>query len=139
MRRVLVISYHFPPIGGAGAQRPTKLVRRLRQLGYESIVVTGPGPANTRWTPRDDELNADVPPGTEVLRLPGPEPPPAGRLERLLARDPWSDWWIDGVIAAGRSVGPVDLVYAWMAPFGTPPSRLVPMRRRALQAIVRSR
>jgi len=117
VKRVLVVSYHFPPIGGAGAQRPAKLVRRLRQLGYESVVVTGPGPGNTRWTPRDDELNADLPPGTEVLRLQGPEPAPEGRVQRLLGHDPWSDWWIEGVVATSRRAGPVDLVYAWMGPF----------------------
>jgi glycosyltransferase involved in cell wall biosynthesis len=117
VRRILLISYHFPPIGGAGGQRPAKLVRNLQQLGFESVVVTGPGPANTRWTPRDDELTADVPADTKILRLSGPEPAPAGRAERLRGRDAWSDWWVRGVVEASRSAGHLDLVYAYMAPF----------------------
>jgi glycosyltransferase involved in cell wall biosynthesis len=122
MRRVLVISYHFPPIGGAGAQRPAKLVRRLHELGWESTVVTGPAAVAGRWTPLDDELLSELPEGTRVLRVPGPEPAPnvAGwrhRAERWLGINAWRRWWIDGVVAAARSAEPVDLVYAWMAPF----------------------
>ena len=132
MKRVLVISYHFPPIGGAGAQRPAKLVRRLRQLGYESVVVTGPGPGDTRWTPRDDELNADLPPGTEVLRLHGPEPSSEGRVQRLLGHDPWSDWWIDGTVDASRTAGPADLVYAWMGPFESAQAAATVARERGV-------
>ena len=43
MRRVLVLSYFHPPIGGAGALRTLTLLRRLPSLGYEPVVVTGPG------------------------------------------------------------------------------------------------
>src|SRR6266550_3818697 len=43
LTRVLFHSYHFPPIGGSGAQRPLKMVRMLGELGYESIVVTSGG------------------------------------------------------------------------------------------------
>ena len=121
MTRVLVVAYHFPPIGGAGAQRPAKLVHRLWELGYEPVVVTGPGPTGGRWTPRDDELEADVPAETEVLRVPGPEPPPPtrwrGRAERWLGIEPWRGWWVDSVLAAGRAAAPIDLIYTWMAPF----------------------
>src|ERR687885_216173 len=31
-----------PPIGGAGAQRPARMVRHLPSLGWEPVVVTGP-------------------------------------------------------------------------------------------------
>jgi hypothetical protein len=132
VRRVLLISYHFPPIGGAGGQRPAKLVRNLQQLGYEPVVVTGPGPANTRWTPRDDELSADVPAGTKVLRLRGPEPAPAGRAERLRGRDPWRDWWVNGVVEASRASGPLDLVYTYMAPFESTDAAATVARERGV-------
>jgi glycosyltransferase involved in cell wall biosynthesis len=132
MRRVLLISYHFPPIGGAGAQRPAKLIRRLQRLGYDTVVVTGPGPANTRWTPRDDELSAEVPAGTTVLRLRGPEPAPAGRAQRLRGHDPWSDWWVRGVVDASRAAGLIDLVYAWMAPFESADAAAIVARERGV-------
>src|SRR5207248_11137056 len=72
--RALVVAYYFPPIGGAGAQRPAKLVRYLPSQGIEPIVVTGPGRSEGRWTPADETLNVDVAPSTVVLRVPGPEP-----------------------------------------------------------------
>ena len=122
MRRVAFLSYYFPPIGGAGAQRPARFVRYLRDAGWDPVVVTGPGPATDRWTPRDDALEADVPAEVEVHRVAGPEPPQstgwAVRGERLLGRtSPWTRWWRTGVVAAGEALRDVDLVYAWMSPF----------------------
>jgi glycosyltransferase involved in cell wall biosynthesis len=124
MRRVAFLSYYFPPIGGAGAQRPARFVRHLPSLGYEPVVVTGPGAASGRWTPRDEDLDADIPPEIDVLRLDGPEPPEsAGRRARaerwLELESPWSRWWIDGAVETGRRAGDVDVVYAWMSPFET--------------------
>ena len=122
MTRVLVLAYYFPPIGGAGAQRPAKLVRYLPEHGFESVVVTAPGAAGGQWTPRDDELLRDVPAGTEVLRVPGPEPLEPGRWRSRAerwgrVRPRWADWWVDGTVAAGRRAEDVDLIYAWMSPF----------------------
>ena len=56
MTRLLLHSYHFPPIGGSGAQRPLKMVRALRRLGYESVVVTGGGATTDPWAPEDATL-----------------------------------------------------------------------------------
>ena len=60
-RNVLFHSYHFPPIGGSGAQRPLKMARFLVELGYESIVVTGAGATTDRWAPEDETLVAEIP------------------------------------------------------------------------------
>lgn len=40
MQRVLVIAPYFPPMGGPGVQRSTRLVQRLPGLGFEPIVLT---------------------------------------------------------------------------------------------------
>jgi glycosyltransferase involved in cell wall biosynthesis len=123
MRRILFVAYHFPPVGGAGVQRNAKFARYLPEFGYESLVVTGAGTASGRWTPSDRTLNADVPAGTEVRRLPGPEPTGSsgwrGRSERWLGvRTPWQRWLIDGIVAAGREAADeFDLIYAGMAPY----------------------
>lgn len=126
MRSVLVLSYYFPPIGGAGTQRPTAFVRHLPRSGYEPAVVTGPGSADGRWTPRDETLLSAFPEGTEVHRLGGPEP--AGstgwrdRCERYLGFETgWKRWWVDGSVATGSALRP-DLVYAWMSPFESAPA-----------------
>ena len=122
MTRVLVIAYYFPPIGGAGAQRPAKLVRYLPSNGIEPVVVTGPGRSEGRWTPADETLNVDLAPTTVVHRVPGPEPPGAtgwrGRGERWLEIPPrWSRWWVNGVVELGRQVTDADVIYSWMSPY----------------------
>jgi glycosyltransferase involved in cell wall biosynthesis len=60
-RRVLLVAYNFPPVGGAGVQRPVKWVKYLRQMGWEPTVVT---PENPSVPARDESLLADVPAGT---------------------------------------------------------------------------
>jgi len=49
--RVLVISYYFPPVGGAGAQRPAKFMRYLHEAGYEPVVITGPAARSVAGRP----------------------------------------------------------------------------------------
>src|SRR5262249_9784234 len=116
------ISYYFPPIGGAGAQRPARLVRHLRDLGWDPVVITTPSAAADRWTPHDDALAADVPDDLEIRRLRRPEPGLssglAARPERWLrTTNEWTRWWHEGVLAAGSGLADIDLVYAWMSPF----------------------
>ncbi len=122
MRRVLLIAYYFPPIGGAGAQRPMKFVRHLPTDGYEPVVITGPGNSIGRWTPPDATLAAEVDDATKVLRLPGPEPLRRsdwkGKAQRWLGlRSEWTQWWVEGAVRAGHQIDEVDLVYAWMSPY----------------------
>jgi glycosyltransferase involved in cell wall biosynthesis len=122
VKRVLFLSYYFPPIGGAGAQRPTALVRHLPRFGYEPVVVTGPGGARSWWTPRDEALFRAVSRNTEVVRVGGPEPEASSgwrsRAERiLLLKTAWERWWVEGVDES--AVADADLVYAWMSPFET--------------------
>lgn len=124
LRRVLFLAYHFPPVGGAGVQRPARFVRYLPELGYRPTVISGPGAASGRWTPEDAELIEEIPAATEVQRVLGPEPAQGGRgeqLERWLRLPaPWSRWWIDGATQLGRAQGrSVDLVYTWMQPYQT--------------------
>ena len=122
MRRVLLIAYHFPPVGGAGVQRAVKLTKYFPEFGWEAVVITGPGPAGHRWTPTDPSLAGDLPRELEVHRLSGPEPAPAGgwrgRAERWLGLPPrWSAWWSAGLRSAALAVGPVDVILATMSPF----------------------
>ena len=63
--RVLVVSYVFPPVGGAGVQRVLKLVKYLPRHGVQASVLTAKNPSVPL---RDASLAREVPPGTEVLR-----------------------------------------------------------------------
>ena len=40
MRKILIISYYWPPSGGAGVQRWLKFAKYLPEFGYEPIVLT---------------------------------------------------------------------------------------------------
>lgn len=44
-RRVLFISYQFPPVGGAGVQRPVKFIKYLPEFGWEATVLTVANPS----------------------------------------------------------------------------------------------
>ena len=122
--KVLFHSYHFPPIGGSGAQRPLKMVRYLTELGYELTVVTGGGATADRWAPEDETLVKELPATVDVRRLPVSEHPETssrwrGRAERWLGvRSPWSRWWVEGSTRLGREAGrDADLIYVWMQPY----------------------
>jgi glycosyltransferase involved in cell wall biosynthesis len=57
-RRVLVVSYHFPPVGGAGVQRIAKFARYLPEFGWDVSVLQA---ANPSAPLRDESLLAELP------------------------------------------------------------------------------
>ncbi|MDX1418819.1 MAG: glycosyltransferase family 4 protein [Rubricoccaceae bacterium] len=65
LRRVLVVTYYFPPAGGPAVQRMAKTVKYLRGFGYEPEVLTV---ANGAYPQHDPSLAADVPAGVAVHR-----------------------------------------------------------------------
>lgn len=124
MTKVLFHSYNYPPIGGSGAQRPLKLSRHLRELGFDLAVVTGEGPTSDRWAPEDATLVSEIPPGVDVRRVPVPADSNArwrGRAERWLWRTSgWARAWIEGSVRAGiEAADDVDLVYVLMQPYAS--------------------
>lgn len=124
MRRVLVLAYYFPPLGGVGAQRTVKFLKHLPSLGYDAIVVTGPEAGALEWAPRDAALEGDLPASLRIVRTRNLPPLPRraqGRIRRVLARPTaFERWWRAEAVSAAREVmDDVDLVYASMSPFGT--------------------
>lgn len=73
VRKVLVLTYYFPPAGGPGVQRPLKFVRYLREFGWEPIVLTV-RPESASWPQRDSGLEDDIPAGVEVIRTNARDP-----------------------------------------------------------------
>jgi glycosyltransferase involved in cell wall biosynthesis len=70
-RRVLLLTYYWPPAGGPGVQRFLKFARYLRDFGWEPIVIT---PADGAYPYRDESLLNDVPEGLRVIRTGTREP-----------------------------------------------------------------
>lgn len=71
MKRVLIITYYWPPSGGAGVQRWLKFVKYLRNYGWEPLVYTAENPEAPAL---DFSLAKDVPDGIEIIRSPIWEP-----------------------------------------------------------------
>ena len=65
MKRVLIITYYWPPSGGAGVQRWLKFVKYLRNYGWEPIVYTA---ENGEMPVIDPSLEKDIPNNTTVLK-----------------------------------------------------------------------
>ena len=63
-KRVLIISFDFPPQGGTGAIRVTKFVKYLPEFGWKPMVVC----SDTDWNP-DESLARDVSPDVPVYRV----------------------------------------------------------------------
>ncbi|MEQ8303629.1 MAG: glycosyltransferase family 4 protein [Cyclobacteriaceae bacterium] len=70
-KKVLIVTYYWPPGGGSGVQRWLKFVKYLTRLGWEPIVFT---PENPLSTVNDSSLLNDVPDSMEVIKLPIWEP-----------------------------------------------------------------
>ena len=66
-KRVLVVTYYWPPSGGSGVQRTLKFCKYLREWGWEPVVLTVVE-RWAAWPDRDPGLEADVPDGTRVIR-----------------------------------------------------------------------
>lgn len=64
-KRVLFISYPFPPVGGAGVQRTTKFVKYLPACGWLPSVLTVANPSVPAF---DESLVKDVPAQAVVRR-----------------------------------------------------------------------
>ena len=58
MRKVLVITYYWPPAGGPGVQRWLKFVKYLRDFGIEPVVYI---PENPNYPMVDDSFVAEIP------------------------------------------------------------------------------
>ena len=70
-KKVLIITYYWPPSGGAGVQRWLKFVKYLPKNGWQPIVYT---PENGEMPSLDESLAKDVPEEVVVLKTPIWEP-----------------------------------------------------------------
>ena len=81
MRKILIVSYHFPPDASVGGMRPAKFAKYLPKFGWEPLVLT----VQERYHPLTDQSKlTDLDPTLRVYRtrmLPQP-----GRLYLALKR-----------------------------------------------------
>ena len=67
MKRVLLISYYFPPSGGPGVQRVLKFAKYLPDFGWQPTVLTVE-PEHAAYPDLDPTLNEEVPASVRVVR-----------------------------------------------------------------------
>lgn len=71
MKRVLIITYYWPPSGGSGVQRWLKMSKYLPENGWQPVIYTAEG---AEYPVEDPSLEKDVCPEAEVIRRPIVEP-----------------------------------------------------------------
>ncbi len=71
MKKVLVITYHWPPSGGITVLRCLKFVKYLRNFGWEPIVFTA---KNASYQFLDYSNKKEIPEGIEIHKVPIFEP-----------------------------------------------------------------
>ncbi|WP_236975350.1 glycosyltransferase [Membranihabitans maritimus] len=71
MKKLLLLTYYWPPAGGPGVQRALYFVKYLRKYGWEPVVYTV---ENGEFHNLDSSLEKEIPEGTKVLKHPIWEP-----------------------------------------------------------------
>jgi glycosyltransferase involved in cell wall biosynthesis len=114
MRHVLLIAYYFPPVGGAGTQRPAKFAKYLGEFGWRTTVLTRPA----RPQERDDSLLADVPASVKVERVEPAEGPPgwASSLPQIDCASGWLEPAFERACRLARQ-DRFDAILVTMSPF----------------------
>ena len=65
MKKVLIITYYWPPAGGPGVQRWLKFVKYLPEFDVEPIVYI---PENPHYPIQDTSLMAEIPQGVSIYK-----------------------------------------------------------------------
>ncbi len=71
MKKVLIITYYWPPASGPGVQRYLKFAKYLPEFGWKPYIITV---KNGSYSATDETLLDDVPDETEVLKTKTIEP-----------------------------------------------------------------
>ena len=67
MKRVLIITYYWPPSGGSGVQRWVKFSKYLPSQGWQPVIYT---PENPDMPSIDQSLYSDIPGEAEIIKRP---------------------------------------------------------------------
>ena len=65
MKKVLIITYYWPPAGGSGVQRWVKFAKYLRDFGWEPVIFTV---ESTDYPIIDNSIGKDLPDDIEVIK-----------------------------------------------------------------------
>lgn len=104
-KKVLIITYYWPPSAGSGVQRWLKFAKYLPEYGWDPIIFT---PENPDFELKDESLLDEIPQQVEVLKFPIWEPYSLLRsLKREKIKNP-------GVIIEKKKKSFLDKVAIWL-------------------------
>jgi glycosyltransferase involved in cell wall biosynthesis len=69
MNKVLIVTYYWPPSGGAGVQRWLKFSKYLPEFGWVPVILTV-DPSYAAYPVTDHSLNDDLPSSVKVYKTP---------------------------------------------------------------------
>ncbi len=123
MPEVLLIRFHFPPVGGPAAQRTLHLARQLADGSHGVTVITGPGKSDSFCMLFDDSASSETS-NIRIHRLPGPVPSQSAGISRvgermLLLRLPFRRWFETELKSAIRRSRRPDVVLGEVVPYDT--------------------
>ena len=64
LKKVLIITYYWPPSGGISVHRCLKFAKYLREFGWEPIIYA---PSNAHYPYTDEGTFKDIPEGLEII------------------------------------------------------------------------
>ena len=70
MKKVLIITYYWPPGSGAGVQRWLKFSKYLPQTGWEPVILTV-DPEFATYPAIDNSLENEIPAGLKIYKTRG--------------------------------------------------------------------
>ena len=107
MKKVLIITYYWPPAGGPGVQRWLKFVKYLPEFGIDPIVYC---PENPTYPIVDSNLISEIGPGVTVIKRRILEP---YGLAALFSKNNLRKM-SSGIIPSERKQTPVDRIALWI-------------------------
>jgi glycosyltransferase involved in cell wall biosynthesis len=97
-RKLLIVTYHFPPSASVAVYRMLGFARHLPKFNWQTVVVS---PPSLPYDPVDGDLLRQIPAETAVVSVPFPQ----GGVNRILRRfAPEGIWLPQALAACGQAV-----------------------------------
>jgi len=108
LKKVLIITYYWPPSGGAGVQRWLKFTKYLPEYGWQPIIYTCENP---EYPVEDHTLFDDIAPNTIVLKNKIIEP---YKFYKIFTQKKLKERVQAGFINENKKKGIVDKISVWI-------------------------
>lgn len=108
LKKVLIITYYWPPSGGVGVQRWLKFAKYLPEWGWQPVILT---PSNPAFDLKDYSLEENIHPETEVLKIPIWEP--YSLVEKLVGKKGGQNL-NRGMALEGEKKSLLSRIFPWM-------------------------